>query len=184
MMLMVLVALLFLPDSSSGIELPNALVEWPCYEVGMPVPVLFQYNGGIKDWDGIISLGGLSEPNKLAVVNGCFLVVSRGLGDFRQPTVEPGVKRPHWQTFKAIRGELVSPIGGGPDFYCATVGFREPFSTIVNLSEHYELKTPGVYTVHWGIQGLCEAVIIFEILPKGSLESTMAAAQKRYEVRK
>ena len=149
------------------------LPAWPCYEQGMPVPILFEYEGGIESWDGAIGWLEIDGDRRLSVSNCCFLVVSRGLDEFRPPVRKEGVSLMSWQRFKAPRGELVPPKGKEPYFgqFMVKLG---PFSTLVDLSEIYDIESPGVYTVWWGIRCgqeiECESEIIFEILPKGALE--------------
>lgn len=150
------------------------LPAWPCYEFGMPVPILFEQTEDIEGWDGGISWCEVGGKRRLEVSNCCFLVVTRGLGDFKRSANKEVPDLGGWRTNLPPRGELVQTKGLGPDHVQYSVRLPGPFSTLVDLAEIYDLRMPGVYTVYWGHdcrQGWqCKTEIMFEILPKGALQ--------------
>jgi hypothetical protein len=158
------------------------LPAWPCYEIGMPVPILFEYAGEDEGWDGSIGWIEIGGKRSLSVANACFLVVTRGLGEFEPPTSGKTVHVSSWRHNPPPRGELVPPVGEAPQGIWYQVRVAGPFATLVDLSEIYQLDHPGVYTVYWGhnwesgIQ--CETEIMFEILPKRALKRAAAKVEK------
>ncbi len=158
---------------SMSLSAECSLPSWPCYEVGSVVPVLFEYKGGVDGWDGYIRVTNFHGKQRLSISNGCFLAVSRGLGEFHPPTFARGDTITYWLRQTAPRGELVKPIGNGPHVAEYNVGFADPFRTIVDLSTYFDLSQPGVYTVTWGCRKwrstLCRVEIMFEIVGAGSL---------------
>ena len=135
---------------------------YACYRLGSPILVHFEYRGGIEGWDGWIVSAGRFGEKSLGVANGAYLAVSRGT----QPFVPVGRGRyEYWELFEASRGELVAPRDGRVNVSTYNVALTEPFNTVVDITDYFEIDWPGVYTIYWGHERLCHYEIVFEVLP-------------------
>lgn len=153
-----LLFLLLLPTLAAA-DVPMAR---SCHFIGEPVLIVVEYLGGIDGWDASIGVGERSGEPVLHTGNDGFFVVSRGTGPF-----EPPSRRvlESWETVMAPRGVLVPPREGRFDRWRFNLRMVGPFRTVFDLTNHFVIDEPGIYTVFWGAESVYEEESVFEILP-------------------
>ncbi len=113
----------------------NQLTTHLQYEIGGPIVIHLEYQGGIKEWDAAASVA----DGVLVLTNGMLVEVT----DSSNESIEPLERR---------------VLSVSADAY-----FRDPFSLEMDLSEFYDLSRPGRYVVRWGCRNVREDKVFIQI---------------------
>ena len=134
-----------------------------------------QYDGSVDSWNGGIWIH--DEPNSLMKRNGkcsteshtvlalgagLYFEVVKGFGEF-QPA-DPGDRIVFHRSHEVSYGYQVLPRCERVSHSHFMVQVNEAFDVLVDVVEYFEVDQPGVYTVFWGIEGLADNRVVFEVV--------------------
>jgi hypothetical protein len=152
-----------------GLLLPSLCVGQPsgaaAYRLGEPIYLEFQYDGSIEGWDGEIAAGDRHGEPGLTISNGAFFVLTKGRQEFVPGEPDSNNFIPKWKTHSALHGELVQPVGERVSRPWFNVALVKPFRTVLDITEFFQIDSPGTYNVYWGMKKLWSEEITFVVLP-------------------
>jgi hypothetical protein len=145
----------------------------PAYRMGEPILIQFTYDGGIRGWDGSISVGENNDGPLLSISNGAYLIVSKGTHKFKAGNWDTKKFGYYWQTQKALHGDLVPPVLSRINKAEYMVSFKSPFKTVIDITEFFEMDAIGTYYIYWGMWDIWSQEFSFDVVAHNQkLETT------------